>query len=99
MGADHRRSYVSRYFSWADRLRQYPPLDASNIGATAVRNSTTTFVAKRVQRIWPPVMMGIIFVLEAAWILFLLYLSIALTRLAAVVLRRRGVHEVAQVDF
>jgi hypothetical protein len=69
-----------------------------------VRNSATIFAAKGVQRIWPPVMIGIIFVREAAWILFLLYLSIALMRLAlrplgAVVLRRRGVREVAQIDF
>jgi hypothetical protein len=32
-----------------------------------------SFVAKSFQRIWPPVMMGVMLVLEVAWILFLVY--------------------------
>jgi hypothetical protein len=32
-----------------------------------------SFVAKSFQRIMPPVMIGVIFVLEVAWILFLVY--------------------------
>jgi hypothetical protein len=69
-----------------------------------VRNSAAIFAAKGVRRIWPRVMSGIIFLFEAAWILLLLYLSIALTRLTlrrlgGVVPRRREVRDVAQIDF
>jgi hypothetical protein len=32
------------------------------------------------QRVWPPVMIGVIFVLEVAWIVFLVYLSIVFIR-------------------
>jgi hypothetical protein len=32
-----------------------------------------SFVAKNFQRIWAPVTIGVMFVLEVAWILFLVY--------------------------
>jgi hypothetical protein len=32
------------------------------------------------QRVWPPMMIGVMFVLEVAWIAFLAYSSIALVR-------------------
>jgi hypothetical protein len=61
-----------------------------------VRNPVTIFAAKGFQRIWPPVMIGAIFVIQVLWIiLFLLYLSIAFVGLAfrplgAVILRARA---------
>ena len=38
-----------------------------------MRKTATIFVAKSFQLIWPPVMIGVMFVLEIAWILFLMY--------------------------
>ena len=32
-----------------------------------------SFAAKSFQRLWPPVMIGVMFVLEVIWILFLVY--------------------------
>ena len=39
---------------------------------TAVRKAATIFVGKIFQRTWPPVMVGVMFMLEAAWIFFLI---------------------------
>jgi hypothetical protein len=40
---------------------------------TVVRKAATNFAAKSFQRIWPPVMVGVMFLLEVVWILFLVY--------------------------
>jgi hypothetical protein len=48
-----------------------------------VRNLATIFAAKAVRRIWSPVMIGIIFVLQVIWIVvFLLYVLITFVGLA-----------------
>jgi hypothetical protein len=46
--------------------------------ALPAEGAATTFAAKIFQRIWPRVMLGVMFVLEVVWILFLTYLVIAL---------------------
>jgi hypothetical protein len=43
-----------------------------------VRKAATIFVAKIFQRIWPPLMIGAMFTLEVAWILFLVYAFVRL---------------------
>ena len=43
-----------------------------------VRKAATIFVAKIFQRIWSPLMIGAMFTLEVAWILFLAYAFVRL---------------------
>jgi hypothetical protein len=51
-----------------------------NVRATAT-GSPAAFPRERLfQRVWPRMMIGVMFVLEAAWIVFLAHSSIALVR-------------------
>ena len=52
-----------------------------NVGLTAAGNLATMPREKLFQRVWPRMMIGVMFVLEAVWIVSLVYLSIAFVRL------------------
>jgi len=55
-----------------------------NVAATATGSPAAIPRERLFQRIWPPMMIGVMFVLEVAWIVFLVYSSIALVRFALV---------------
>ena len=57
-----------------------PTTSDPNVGATATA-SPAAFPRERLfQRVWPRIMIGVMFVLEVAWIVFLVVSSIALVR-------------------
>jgi hypothetical protein len=53
-----------------------------NVGPTAVGSPAAVPREKLLQRVWPRMMIGVMFVLEVVWIGFLVYLSIAFVRFA-----------------
>jgi hypothetical protein len=53
-----------------------------NVGPTAVSSPAAMPREKLLQRVWPRMMIGVMFVLEVIWIGFLVYLSIAFVRFA-----------------
>jgi len=61
-----------------------PTTSALNVAATATGSPAAIPRERLFQRIWPPMMIGVMFVLEVAWIVFLVYSSIALVRFALV---------------
>jgi hypothetical protein len=67
-----------------------------------VRKAATSFVAKSLHKIWPPVTIGVMAVLEVAWILFLVYAFVRFAlpgQWAHVILWGLGGREVAQAIF
>jgi hypothetical protein len=44
-----------------------------NVGSTAVGSPVAMPGEKLFQRVWPPMMIGVGFVLEVAWIVFLVF--------------------------
>jgi len=61
-----------------------PTTSSLNVGATATGSPAAIPRERLFQRVWPPMMIGVTFVLEVAWIVFLVYSSIALVRFALV---------------
>ena len=57
-----------------------PTTSALNVGATATGSPAAIPRERLFQRVWLPMMIGVTFVLEVAWIVFLVYSSIALVR-------------------
>jgi hypothetical protein len=55
--------------------RQTKTLNAAYSQAMRAQQGTPPF-----QRVWPPMMIGVMFVLEVAWIVFLVHLSIVFVR-------------------
>jgi hypothetical protein len=53
-----------------------------NVGPTAVGSPAAMPREKLFQRVWPRMMIGILFVIEVVWIVFLVYLSIVFIRFA-----------------
>ena len=51
-----------------------------NVRATATGTPAAIPREHLFQRVWPPMMIGVVFVLEVAWIVCLVYSSIALVR-------------------
>ena len=54
---------------------------ALNVPTGAISASSPPPLPALFQCVWPPMMIGVMFVLEVAWIVFLVYSSIALVRL------------------
>jgi len=64
----------------ARAIGQPPTTSDHNVRAPAT-GSLAAIPRKRLfQRVWPRMMIGVMFVLEVAWIVFLVYWSIALVR-------------------
>jgi hypothetical protein len=57
-----------------------PTTSDPNVGATATGSPVAIPRERLFQRVWPRMMIGVMFVLEVAWIVFLVYSSIALVR-------------------
>ena len=57
-----------------------PTTSALNVGATATGSPAA--IPRLVQRVWPRMTIGVIFVLEVVWVVFLVYLSIAFVSFA-----------------
>jgi hypothetical protein len=53
-----------------------------NVGSTAVGSPAAMPGEKLFQRVWPPMMIGVMFVLEVVWIVYLVHLSTAFVRFA-----------------
>ena len=50
-----------------------PTTSALNVGATATGSPAAIPRERLFQRVWPPMMIGVGFVLEVAWIVFLVF--------------------------
>jgi hypothetical protein len=57
-----------------------PTTSDPNVRATATGSPAAIPRERLFQRVWPRMMIGVMFVLEVAWIVFLVYSSIALVR-------------------
>jgi hypothetical protein len=57
-----------------------PTTSDPNVRATATGSPAAIPRERLFQRVWPRMMIGVMFVLEVAWILFLVHSSIALVR-------------------
>ena len=57
-----------------------PPTSDPNVAATATGSPAAIPRERLFQRVWPRMMIGVMFVLEVAWIVFFVYSSIALVR-------------------
>jgi hypothetical protein len=57
-----------------------PTTSDPNVGATATSSPAAIPRERLFQRVWPRMMIGVMFVLEVAWIVFLVHSSIALVR-------------------
>jgi hypothetical protein len=57
-----------------------PTTSDPNVGATATGSPAAIPRERLFQRVWPRMMIGVMFVLEVVWIVFLVYSSIALVR-------------------
>jgi hypothetical protein len=55
-----------------------PTASDPNVRATATGSPAAIPRERLFQRVWPRVMIGVMFVLEVVWIVFLVYLAIAL---------------------
>jgi hypothetical protein len=53
-----------------------------NVGPTAVGSPAAMPGEKLFQRVWPAMMIGVMFVLEVVWIVYLVHLSTAFVRFA-----------------
>jgi len=61
-----------------ETLNLGPTTSDPNVRATATGSPAA--IPRLFQRVWPPMMIGAMFVLEVAWIVFLVHSSIALVR-------------------
>ena len=61
-----------------ETLNLGPTTSDPNVKATATGSPAA--IPRLFQRVWPRMMIGVMFVLEAAWIVFLAHSSIALVR-------------------
>ena len=57
-----------------------PTTSDTNVRATATGSPAA--IPRLVQRVWPRMTIGVIFVLEVVWVVFLVYLSIAFVSFA-----------------
>jgi hypothetical protein len=57
-----------------------PTTSDPNVRATATGSPAVIPRGRLFQRVWPRMMIGVMFVLEVAWIVFLVHSSIALVR-------------------
>jgi hypothetical protein len=57
-----------------------PTTSDPNVRATAMGSPAAIPRERLFQRVWPRMMIGVMFVLEVAWIVFLVHSSIALVR-------------------
>jgi hypothetical protein len=57
-----------------------PTTSDPNVSATATGSPAAIPRERLFQRVWPRMMIGVMFVLEVAWIVFLVHSSIALVR-------------------
>ena len=57
-----------------------PTTSDLNVGAAATGSPAAIPRERLFQCVWPPMMIGVMFVLEVAWIVFLVHSSIALVR-------------------
>ena len=69
---------IHRQPAWA--IGQPATTSDPNVRATATGSPAAIPRERLFQRVWPRIMIGVMFVLEVAWIVFLVHSSIALVR-------------------
>jgi hypothetical protein len=85
---EHAASLLEENTEVHQQSTERPSLEADlqppdpNVGPTAMGSPAAMPREKLFQRIWSRMMIGVMFVLEVVWIVFLVYLSIAFVRFA-----------------